>query len=296
MFDVVFLGTSGSAPTRERALPSVAVVRDGITYLFDCGEGTQRQFFVHSLNVSRVDYIFVSHIHGDHVIGIAGLVRTLAMNGRTRPLTIFVPRGYENGIRALIEFDHATIRYRIELKGIKAGELLRGNGVTVSAFRLAHSVPTYGFAFKEDDRMRFDKDKCRRLGIRGTMFSDLQRGKSITVSGRRIALSSVASPHAGKKMVYITDTRPVRPAAPACRGADLMIHEATFDSSLKDYAVERKHSTAEEAARTAKLSGAKRLVLFHISARYKDASALLNEAKRVFAETSIAHDGMKLTV
>ncbi len=296
MFDVVFLGTSGSTPTRERALPSVAVVHNGITYLFDCGEGTQRQFFVHSLNISRVDYIFVSHIHGDHVIGIAGLIRTLASNNRTRPLTIFIPSGYEANVMALIEFDRAMIKYPIILKGIRSGKLLENNGISVSAFKLSHSVLTYGFIFKEDDRLRFDKDMCRKLGIKGTMFSELQRKGSITVNGKRVSLPSVTRRQEGKKMAYITDTRPASGAASACRGADLMVHEATYDSSMKDYAVARKHSTAEEAARMAKLSKVKRLILFHISARYKDASALLNEAKRVFKDTSIAHDGMKIKI
>ncbi len=296
MFDVVFLGTSGTTPTKERGLPSVAVMRGGITYLFDCGEGTQRQFFIHSLNISKVDYIFVSHVHGDHIIGIAGLVRTLAMNGRARPLTIFVPSGYEDSVRSLIEFDRAMIRYPIALKPFKQGDLLKGDGITVGAFRLSHSIPTYGFVFKEDDKLRFDKEKCIRLGIKGTMFSELQRKGRMRVNGRTVTLPSVTKLHTGKKMVYITDTRPVATAAAACRGADLMIHEATYESSMRDYAVARRHSTAEEAARMAKLSKAKKLILFHISARYKDASALLDEAKRVFRDTSIAHDGMKVTV
>ncbi len=294
--EVVFLGTAGSVPTRERSLPSVAVVHNGRTYLLDCGEGTQRQFFLHSLNISKVDYIFISHVHGDHIIGIAGLIRTLAMNNRSRPLTIFIPAGYEESARMLIGFDRAVIRYQIILRPIRQGKLVEVDGITVGAFRLLHSVPTYGFTIKENDRLRFDKEKCRKLGIKGEMFAELEKGCAVRVGRRVIRMSSVSHLQKGKRIAYITDTRPAAGIPKACRDVDLMIHEATYMAGMRQYAVERGHSTSAEAATMARRAGAKELVLFHISARYKDTSALLDEAKAVFRNTRVAYDGMKIRI
>lgn len=296
MIGITFLGTSGSTPTKDRALPSVAVEYDGETYLFDCGEGTQRQFLNYGLNISKVNYVFLTHIHGDHVIGLAGLMRTLSTNNRTRPLHVFIPEGDEEKIRALMTFDRAFIRYPVVIKGIRGGTVLRNNGVTVTAFRLTHSVRAYGFVFKQDDRLRFDKEKSKRLGIKGEMFSRLQRRKSMRIDGRTVTLRSVTTPQAGRKITYVTDTRPSKAIVAAAKGSDLLIHEATFERSLKHYAVERKHSTSEEAATVARQSRSKELILFHISARYKDTATILNEARHIFSNTRIAYDGMKVSL
>lgn len=296
MIDVTFLGTSGSTPTKERALPSVAVTYDGQIYLFDCGEGTQRQFMRYGLSVSKVDYVFLTHIHGDHVIGLAGLMRTLSANNRTKPLQIFIPEGDEDKVRALMTFDRAFIRYPVTITGIKSGAILKNNGVTITAFRLSHSVKAYGFVFKQDDRLRFDKDKCKRLGLKGEMFSRLQGSRRLTVKGKTVTLSSVTTPQRGKKITYVTDTRPSRTIAEAAKDSDLLIHEATYSKDMKSYAIERKHATSEEAATMARQSGSRELVLFHISARYRDTQGILNEAKHIFPNTRIAYDGMKLSL
>jgi ribonuclease Z len=296
MINVVFLGTGGSTPTKDRSLPSVAIQYEGETLLFDCGEGTQRQFINYSFGISKVNSIFISHIHGDHVIGVAGLIRTLALNGRAKPLYIFVPKGEENSINALATFDRAFIHYPIIIKPIKSGTILKGKGFRISAFQINHSVKTYGFVFKENDKLHFIKEKCTKLGIKGTMFSELEKRGFIKIKGKIIKLTDVTTKEEGKKVVYVTDTRPTSSTVKASLNANLLIHEATYEETFKKFAIQRKHSTAKEAATIAKNAHVKSLILFHMSARYKETDKIIKEAKKVFKNTRIAYDGMKVSL
>jgi ribonuclease Z len=294
MIKVTFLGTSGSAPTKDRGLPSVAVTYEGDTLLFDCGEGAQRQMLNYGINISRIKSIFITHMHGDHVIGVAGLVRTLALNHRTEPLNIFVPKGSEKGVAALMLFDNALINYPVIINGVSAGIVYKGKGFVVRAFTLKHTVKTYGYSLAEDDRMRFDTEKCRRYGINGTMFSTLLKNKQIRVGRKTVRLDEVAHKVKGLKIVYSTDTRPVASTVAESKDADLLIHEASFGEQLKRLAAERMHSTAAEAAQIAKKARVKELVLFHMSARYRNADVLQDEARRIFKNTVVAKDGMQI--
>ncbi|MGC8652299.1 MAG: ribonuclease Z [Candidatus Micrarchaeia archaeon] len=296
MAKIIFLGTSGSTPTKSRNLPSVALEYNGRIYLFDCGEGTQRQMLRYSVNISKVEAIFISHIHGDHIIGIAGLVRTLALNKRQHPLFIFVPRGYEGAASQLLSFDKALIGFPIFVKPISSGIIYKGDGFAVKALKLVHFVPTFGFVFKEDDKIRFLKEKAASAGLKGEMYSQLLSKGRLTVNGKSIALKDVTYAERGLKIVYIADTRPTQGVVVAARGADLLIHEATFSASEAGLAKERKHSTSEEAARIAKKAGAKRLVLMHISARYKSTAKILKESRSIFPSTDVAKDGMVITL
>ncbi len=294
MIDVAFLGTSGSTPTRDRSLPSVAIEFNGDIYLFDCGEGTQRQFMIYGLSTSKIHSIFITHMHGDHVIGIAGLMRTLALNNRTEPLYIYVPEGEEEKAKALATFDKAMFGYDIAFVGVRSGTVMRGKGFEIDAFRLNHSVKSYGYVFREDDKLHFIKDKCKMLGIKGTMFSQLERGETLTINKKRVKLKDVTHLEKGKRVVYATDSRPAATTVSAAKNADLLIHEATYSNELKDFASKRKHSTAMEAAEVAKKADVKQLILFHPSARYKDTGVLVKEARSVFKNTRMAMDGMKI--
>jgi ribonuclease Z len=296
MIKVTFLGTSGSAPTKERNLPSVALEYEGNLFLFDCGEGTQRQVLKYSINLSRTKAIFLSHIHGDHSIGIAGVIRTLALNRRTAPLQIFVPKGEEQAIRALLEFDRVMLSYRIDVKPIKTGIIYEGSGFKVSAFRLEHSISAYGFVFKEDDKLHFIKEKAQQAGLKGAMFSKLTKSGSMTIDGTKVRLKDITTSEPGKKVVYATDTRPTKEIIAASRNADLLIYESTYADAEDRLAVERKHSTAKDGALVAKKSKAKRLILTHISARYKNPSILLKEARREFEGAELAKDGLAVSI
>ncbi|MCL5440852.1 MAG: ribonuclease Z [Candidatus Marsarchaeota archaeon] len=293
---ITFLGTSGSTPTRERSLPSVAIEREGSIFLFDCGEGTQMRLIQDSVNMSKIDAVFITHIHGDHVIGIAGLMRTLALNKRTRPLRIYIPEGYEKGVKELIGFDRAVMGYEIIINGIKGGEVFSGEGFSVSAFRLKHSVKCYGYALREEDRIRFVKERCKKLGMKGKMFAEILKKGHIKINGKDIKVGEITYTEKGRKIVYASDTRPAATTVAAAIGADILIHEATYGSELKDLAVERQHSTAEEAAGIALKAGVKRLVMVHISARYKSPAKLEGEARKIFPKSEMAKDGMAITI
>jgi ribonuclease Z len=293
---ITFLGTSGSTPTRERSLPSVAIEREGSIFLFDCGEGTQMRLIQDSVNMSKIDAVFITHIHGDHVIGIAGLMRTLALNKRTRPLRIYIPEGYEKGVKELIGFDRAVMGYEIIINGIKGGKVFSGEGFSVSAFRLKHSVKCYGYALREEDRIRFVKERCKKLGMKGKMFAEILKKGHIKINGKDIKVGEITYTEKGRKIVYASDTRPAATTVAAAIGADILIHEATYGSELKDLAVERQHSTAEEAAGIALKAGVKRLVMVHISARYKSPAKLEGEARKIFPKSEMAKDGMAITI
>ncbi len=296
MFKVVVLGTSGSTPTKSRGLPSVAVIKDGSIYLFDCGEGTQMKMMQNGVNISKVKAIFISHTHGDHVIGIAGLVRTFALNNRQEPLEIYVPLGYENVISNLITFDKAIIRYPIIIKGVEPGKIFSNDEIEVRAFRLDHTIKCYGYSLYEKSKRRFIKEKCERLGIKGEEYSIISRRGFIIKNGRRISLRDVTYLQEGRKIVYATDTRPCISTIRIARNADLLIHEATFTEEEIELAIERKHSTAKEAALIAKKAHAKMLVLMHISARYRNTLPIKNEAKKFFENTVVAKDGYSFEI
>lgn len=288
---ITMLGTSGSSPTKARAMPGVALSYNGDIFLLDCGEGTQMQMLRYGINSSRIKAVFISHAHGDHVIGLAGLVRTMAMNRRQSQLDIFVPAGSEKIISALISFDRALIAYKIAVHGARPGTSYKGRGFSVTAFALNHSIPSCGYALREDDRMRFSEDKCKKLGVTGEMHSVIHRLGSLKIGKKVIKLGQVARRQAGKKVVYASDTRPAKSTATAAKNADVLIHESSYLNSERKLAKERGHSTSAEAAAIAKKAGAKLLVLTHISARYNNADAMENEALAVFKNTKVAKDG-----
>jgi ribonuclease Z len=293
---VVMLGTAGSSPTKARSLPSVALAYDGDIFLFDCGEGTQMQMLRYGINSSKLRAIFISHTHGDHIIGIAGLVRTLALNRRTKPLTIFVPNGYEGVVKSLITFDKAMLGYDIAIKGARSGENYRGEGYAISAFRLRHSVAACGYVFREDGRRRFMVEKSRKLGLEGEMYSELQKHGKLKIGRRTVRLAEVTTAQRGKAVAYASDTRPSMDTVKAARGVDLLIHESSYADKERQLAIERMHSTAAEAARIAKRARVKRLVLTHISARYNNPEILEEEARKVFRNSEVASDGENIIV
>lgn len=290
---VIFLGTSGSTPTRERNLPAVAVEHEGEVFLFDCGEGTQRQMIRYSVNISRVKAIFITHVHGDHVIGVAGLVRTLGLNKRTTPLSIFVPAGQEDAVRDLLGAKYCEmIKYPIKVIPITGGVIWKGDDYTVSAFQVEHTIRCYGFVFAENDKAHFIKQKTNALGIEGKMFSELSKKGHMTIGGKSVTLASVTTKEKGRKIVYATDTKPSKITQKAAVKANLLIHEATYTEKYKELATERGHATALQVAKLAKAAKVNMLALTHISARYKDPKELLDEAKSVFKNSRVAYDGM----
>lgn len=284
---LTILGSSASVPTVDRGMPSVSLLYKGTLMLFDCGEGTQRQMMKYKVHYGRVRYIFISHMHLDHYLGLFGYVETLEINGRVTPLEIFVPKGGRKILNSVKKFPRF-----VKIIEYNTGEILKTQDFKVDAFPLDHSIETYGFMFKGMDKKKFDKKKADSLGIKGRMFKELEKEGKVTVNGRTVRFDEVGWIEPGFKMVYATDTRPVDTTVRMSMNADYLIHDSTFAEKEKDMAIEIKHSTAKESAELAKRAGVKNLILYHISARYKNGKLLEDEAKKVFKNSIVAEDGL----
>lgn len=300
MLQVIFLGTAGSLPTPERSLPAILVNREGDLLLFDCGEGTQRQMMIARTGMMRLSHIFLTHLHADHILGIPGLLETMAFQGRGDPLVIAGPPRTARMVSILNGIGCCARNFEVKALEMRPGDALRMNGYTVKAIATQHSVPSLGYMLLEDMRPgRFNRERAIELGVPvGPMFGRLQRGESIEIDGRVVRPEDVlGAPRPGRKIVYSGDTRPTREIEEASRNADLLIHDGALADDMLDWAVETKHTTAGEAAALAARAGVRRLVLTHISSRYsEDMTPLLNDARKVFPETLIASDLMRLDV
>lgn len=294
---VVFLGTGAAAPRRDRNVSSLAVVLDGESLIFDCGEGTQHQLMRSSVRPGSIEAIFITHLHGDHLFGLPGLLATLGLNGRERPLRLIGPPGLQRFVSAI---PYRGTPYEIEIVSSEGGEVHRAGGYRVVAAMLQHSVACLGYCVIEDDRRgAFDLLRARALGVpAGPLYGRLQRGEDVTLADGRVIHSSdvVGPPRPGRRIAFCTDTRPCDAAIALARDADLLIHEATYASDHALEARERFHATAEEAASVAAAANVRRLALTHISARYDDPGALREEAARQFPEVEIASDFAELVV
>ncbi len=295
MIRVTFLGTAASRPTVGRNVSAVAVQREGDHYLFDCGEGTQRQMMRYGSGFG-LTAIFITHLHADHFLGITGLLRTMSLQGRTEPLAIYGPPRSARVLRETVHLGMDRITFPVDIRPTPPGEGLQAGGYRIEAFKVEHGTPAVGWALIEEDRLgRFDVEKARALGVpEGPLFGRLHRGEDVEVDGRLIRSADlVGPPRPGRTVVYTGDTRPCRSVTRRARGAQLLIHEATFGDEERERAHETFHSTARDAAEIAREAGVERLVLTHLSARYADdPRPLLEEARQVFAGAQVARDGM----
>jgi ribonuclease Z len=294
-----FLGTAGSVPTVKRGLPAVLVQRGNEQLLFDCGEGVQRQMIQAKVGFHKKLKLFISHLHGDHVLGLPGLLQTMALMDRQRKVEIHGPEGTKRFLEDTREVLKFALTFPIEIHEIYgSGIVCTEEGYVVEAIWSNHVVPSFAYALVEKPRPgRFYPDKAKALGIpEGELWSKLQHGQPITLpKSTAVKPEQVMGPlRPGRKIVYTGDTRPFRGFARFAAGADLVIHEATFDDTLSEKAAEDGHSTPSQAAEDAAKAKAKKLVLTHISARYVDSSVLLEQAQKVFANVVVAEDFMRL--
>jgi ribonuclease Z len=304
---VTFLGTSGAVPTTERNPSAIHVSfsphnREGRQFLFDCGEGTQRQMMRFGTGFA-VSHLFVTHLHGDHVLGIPGLIQSWDFTDREEPLDIHVPPGSKAHVEGLVHAAGHTPGFPVRVREVSPGSAaLRGEDFEVRTFRTNHRTRSMGFAFVEDDRRgRFDREKAESLGVPpGPMFSTLHGGDPVELDDGTVVRPEqvVGEPRPGRKFVYTGDTRPVDATAAIAEGADLLVHDATFADDEAERARTTAHSTAREAAELASRSGAKRLALTHVSSRYSgDPSRLLREAREAFdGEVFVPDDGDEVEV
>jgi len=294
-----FLGTGGSWPTVQRNVSAIAIKRGGEIILFDCGEGTQRQFQKSKLSHMKIKKIFITHFHGDHFLGLPGFIQTLQLNDREEALHIYGPRGIKNIVNTIVNLGYFKPSYPIYAHELKNGDVVKFDGYSVKVANACHNVPALAYSLEEDKRPgKFNKERALALGIpEGPLFRRLQNGESIEIDGRIITPDMVlGKPRPGRKITITGDTMPCKSIVELARKSDVLIHDATFDSSMEEKAIEYGHSTASQAAIIAKEANVEKLFLTHISPRYKDAKILEDEAKKIFPESYVAKDFMKIEV
>ena len=289
MLDILFLGTGASIPSRDRGMPCVAVRCGGDIVLFDCGEGTQRQMMISPFSFMKIKGIFITHMHGDHFLGLPGLLQTMGLSGRKDKLRVYGPEGMSYALGAVLSACEGNIEYELEIADIRHGEVMEFGGFAVSAFRTDHTVPSLGYKLSENDSPgRFNKEKAVKLGLRpGPEFSRLQAGETV----RGVTPDMVLGPsRPGCSIVYSGDTSPCKELSDAASGADVLIHEATFSGQESKLAADHKHSTFVQAAEAAEECGCRALFLVHISNRYEGRESIEKEATAVFGRTMIPND------
>ena len=309
---VTFLGTSSGVPTRARNVSAVALrlPQRAELWLFDCGEGTQHQFMRSDLRVSQLRRIFVTHMHGDHIYGLPGLLASLGMSGQCSGLSLYGPDPLRNYLEGVLHSSSARIGYPLKIQKVKeaarSGEpIYEDEDLLVRCAPLTHRVPAYGYRVETRPRPgRFDVERAKALGIPpGPVYAELKAGRSVTLEdGRIIRGDSLCGPEQpGTSFVYCTDTVFCEAAVELARGADLLVHESTFSHADAQLAIDRGHSTSTMAAQTAHEAGVKRLVLTHLSPRYVPGNPvtpddLLAEARAIFPATELARDFLSIEV
>jgi ribonuclease Z len=291
---IVFLGTAAGLPTAERGLPAVLVEVEGEYVLFDCGEGTQRQMVKAGLSLGKKMKVFISHLHGDHVFGLPGMIQSMNLLNRVHPLDVYGPPGLSRFIQFTTISTMSEPAFQLTINEVSQGEVFVGRNYRVEGAWAEHSRPNIAYRMTVGASLgTFMPKKAKKLGIpEGPMWSQLKGGKSIRLrDGRCIHPRDVlGSPLQGKVVVYSGDTSPSEGLAKLARGADILIHEATLSDELAKQAERDGHSTAGGVAKLAAEAGVGKLILTHISARYKDPGILLEEAKKYFPRVEMAQD------
>ncbi len=287
MLKATFLGTSGSTPTVERGMPALALQYEGDLFLWDAGEGTQRQMMKFGIGYGSVDAVFISHPHLDHYLGLFGLLETLTLSHTQRTLGVF---GFEDF--AWIEKKYKFVRFG----RMKSGVLYDKPEYAISAFPVRHCKGSFGLVFQEKDRVKFRAEKAKAAGLRGIMFREIQQKGYVKINNKKIMLEDVTWKKKGRKIVYSGDTLPTPSLVEAAKDADLLIHEATFANDRAKEAKERFHTTMEDAAKMAKKAGVKALALMHFSPRYADVKEWEGEIRKIMPNTIFAYDGLSIEV
>lgn len=296
---VIFLGTGGSLPSPKRNVTAVAVQAGPEIVLFDCGEGTQRQFMLSKASFMKVNAVFITHFHGDHFLGLPALLQSLNFSGRKRVLHIYGPSGTIQTVESILNLGYFAPGFEVTAAELEDGSVVEFAGYRVTAVTMDHTVPCLGYVLEENARPgRFNLRKARALGVpEGPAYRTLQQGGTVEIGSRSITPEMVMGPkRRGRKIAVSGDTRPSSAFARAARGADLMVHEATLGSELEEEAALYGHTTARGAAGIAMKALVRTLYLYHISPRYEDAGPLLREAREVFPETYLAEDLVEVSV
>ena len=289
---LTFLGTAGSWPTKERSASAIALDTERELLLLDCGEGTQRQFFQSSASFMRVRRVFLTHFHGDHFLGLPGLIQSMCLNNRTEALDIYGPSDAKEMVERVLQLGYFTLRFPVEVHALPAGHSVELNGYEVRTARADHPVPSLAYRLDEGPkRGRFDGERARSLGIRGADFGRLEAGDPVHVGATTVRPEDVMGPpRPGRSVVYSGDTAPSEEVRKLAERATILIHEATTAQDLETEANKWGHSSARQAAALAREAQVGTLFLTHFSSRYKETDPLRDEARAVFPESHAAKD------
>ena len=296
---LIFLGTSAAQPTAERGMTCICLVLDKEILMFDAGEGAQVAFQKAKLGWNKPMRILVTHLHGDHCVGILGLLQTMSLQNRTESVDIFGPPGIDEFIAANLKVLNFGLTFPVRITRIKEGPVFEDSGYTIHVCEAEHSIPAYSYLFVENERPgKFYPEKAKELGIpEGKLWRELQSGNEVKVGNKTIRPSDVmGEKRRGRKIGISGDTRPTKKLEEFFKGCDYITFDSTYSDSLRDKAKENYHSTSVEAAELAKKAGVSNLILTHFSARYENAEELVKEASAIHGSVIAAQDLMEIEI
>ena len=289
MLELLFLGTGASVPSRDRATSCIAVRGGSDIILMDCGEGSQRQLMISPFSFMKIRAVLITHLHGDHVFGLPGLLQTMSLSGRTEPLTVYGPRGLAKGLDMMMTATEGETIYPLEVVELEGGEEFAVRDMTVRSFRTEHGMPSIGFIVREKDKPgKLDRAKALSLGIRdGPDMARLKNGEAV---GDVLPEMVVGPRTPGASIAYTGDTMPCETVIEGCKGATALVHESTYMSTEAGLAADHFHSTARQAAEVAMGAGVGMLLLTHVSNRYDDRGLVEEDARAVFPDSVVVDD------
>ncbi|CDQ17857.1 ribonuclease Z [Halobacillus karajensis] len=297
--ELFFLGTGSGVPSKERNVSSLVLrllEERGTTWVFDCGEGTQQQILNTNIRPRRIEAIFITHLHGDHIYGLPGLLSSRSFQGGESPVTVYGPRGLKEYIDISLQLSGTNLRYPLYVEEVQEGELFEDEQFVVEAVKLEHGLESYGYILKEKDKLgELQPEKLKELGIQpGPLYQTIKSQPQTKLEDGRIIHRNdvLGPPKRGRKIAIFGDTRYLPELVNFLEGADLLVHEATFAGGEEDMARDYYHSTVKQAATLAKKAGVGELILNHLSSRYQGDAVeqLSEEAKNIFPNTIIAYD------
>lgn len=295
-----FLGTSAGIPTPQRNVSSLGLIwpeYHGQTWLFDCGEGTQHQILGSLVRITRINRIFITHLHGDHIYGLPGLLGSRSFHGSQTPLTLYGPPGIKQFVHTALETSNTYLTYPLEIIDVEVGTFPIDDLFTLQIQKLAHGIDCYGYRIIEKDQPgQLDASRLKAMGIQpGPIYGELKEGKSVTLDdGRTIhGADFLSPPKKGRVITILGDTQYTVHSVNLAQDADILVHESTYRAHQQNLASKYNHSTSVDAARVAREANVRHLILTHISARFtnEECQELLKEAQSIFPNTSLAYDG-----
>ncbi|MBI4140760.1 ribonuclease Z [Candidatus Woesearchaeota archaeon] len=295
--EITFLGTSSMCPTKERNHSAIFLKYKSHGILIDCGEGTQRQIKIAGIKIPDVTKILITHWHGDHVLGLPGLIQTRSMTETPTPMEIYGPKGIKKHIKNAFETFDVRPTFQINITEVGTGEFFKNEDFSMHALPLKHNIPCVGYTFNEADKRRINIENVKKTGIpEGPLLGDLQQGKTISWKGKKITPEQTTYLVKGKKITFIIDTGLTQNCFKLAENADILVCEATYASKLEEKATERNHLTSLEAAQIASKANTKKLILTHFSQRYKNTQEIEEDARNAFDNVVCAKDFMRTIV